>query len=99
MWVHVLIQRAFPGKPQVQHKVIKMAEIVVPSTTSTLKKLEEQLTCAICLDIYTNPKTFSYLHSFCQQCLEGLPLDPQGDNYFISSPLVVMIPSYLNQQE
>ena len=56
------------------------------SSSIALKKLEEQLTCAICLDIYTNPKTLPCLHSFCQQCLEGLPLDPQGDNYFISCP-------------
>ena len=62
--------------------------MAVPSTSSStaLKKLEEQLTCAICLELYTNPKTLPCLHSFCQKCLEGLPLDPQGDNYFISCP-------------
>ena len=65
-----------------------MAEKAVPSMSSStaLKKLEEQLTCAKCLNLYTNPKTLPCLHSFCQQCLEGLPLDPQGDNYFISCP-------------
>ena len=62
--------------------------MAVPSTSSStaLKKLEEQLTCAKCFDLYTNPKTLPCFHSFCQQCLEGLSLDPQGDNYFISCP-------------
>ena len=65
-----------------------MTEKVIPGkgSFSALKKLEEQLTCAICLDLYTNPKILPCFHSFCQQCLEGLPQDPQGDNYFISCP-------------
>ena len=63
-----------------------MAKNAVPSTSSALKKLEEQLTCAICLDLYTSPKILSCFHSFCQQCLESLPQDPQGDNYIISCP-------------
>ena len=54
---------------------------------AALKKLEEQLTCAICLNLYTNPKILSCSHSFCQKCLEGLPQDPQGDNYFICCPI------------
>ena len=53
-----------------------------------LKKIEEQLICAICQDLCTKPKILpNCFHSFCQQCLEGLPQDPQGDNYFISCPI------------
>ena len=63
-----------------------MAEKPVPNNSSALKKLEEQLTCAICLDFYTSPKILSCFHSFCQQCLESLPQDTKGDNYIISCP-------------
>ena len=36
-------------------------------------KLQEKLTCGKCHDLYTNPKTLSCRHSFCQQCIEGIP--------------------------
>ena len=54
--------------------------------SDALKKLEEQLTCPICLDDYTDPKTLLCLHSFCHQCLERLPLDLQGERLFLSCP-------------
>ncbi|XP_011402998.1 PREDICTED: E3 ubiquitin-protein ligase TRIM71-like [Amphimedon queenslandica] len=42
-------------------------EVPVP-----LIKLQEQITCAKCFNVFTKPKTLSCLHSFCQQCIEGL---------------------------
>ena len=35
-----------------------------------LKSLKKQVTCSICLDTYTEPKTISCLHKFCRECLE-----------------------------
>ena len=57
-----------------------------PTLPSALKELEQQLTCPVCLDIYTNPKSLPCLHSFCQHCLEGLPVNPEGNKYYIKCP-------------
>ena len=49
-------------------------------------KLEERLTCPVCLDHYTNPKILPCHHSFCQHCLERLPLDKKNETYYLSCP-------------
>ena len=41
-----------------------------------LVKLQDQLTCGRCHNLYTKPKTLSCHHSFCQQCIEGLAKIP-----------------------
>ena len=58
-----------------------------PSSSSPgLVKLEEQLTCPVCLDLYTNPKTLPCLHSFCEACIERFPQDKEGETYYLSCP-------------
>ena len=48
------------------------------STTATaLQELDGQLTCSVCLDQYTGPKTLPCLHSFCVKCIERLPQEVQ----------------------
>ena len=34
------------------------------------QQIEEEITCSICRDLFTDPKTISCLHTFCKQCIE-----------------------------
>ena len=44
-----------------------------------LKKVADQLTCAICLEDYKHPKLLQCFHVYCKECLERLVLrDQQG---------------------
>ena len=49
---------------------------------SLLKNLKEQVTCSICLDTYTKPKTIACFHTFCCQCLEKHALFSQMQGKF-----------------
>ena len=55
-------------------------------TEQALRKLEDQLTCGICLDSYTEPKLLQCFHVFCKQCLEQLVVrDRQGLSFHCPS--------------
>ena len=43
-----------------------------------LKKLEDQLTCPICLNFFTNSKLLQCFHIFCRGCLEQIVHDDQS---------------------
>ena len=49
---------------------------------SLLKNLEKHVTCSICLDTYTKPKTIACLHTFCLRCLEEHALKTQRQGQF-----------------
>ena len=51
-----------------------MAELPSSSSSSqqALQKLNEQLTCPICLEPYTDPKLLQCFHVFCENCLKPL---------------------------
>ena len=49
---------------------------------SLLKNLKKQVTCSICLDTYTKPKTIACLHTFCCECLEKHALVSQRQGKF-----------------
>ncbi|XP_078376557.1 E3 ubiquitin-protein ligase TRIM45-like [Oculina patagonica] len=47
-----------------------------------LKNLKEHVTCSICLDIYTDPKTIDCLHTFCCECLKKHALTSQRQGFY-----------------
>ena len=47
-----------------------------------VKNLKKQVTCSICLDTYTEPKTISCLHTFCCECLEKHAIENQRRGKF-----------------
>ena len=49
---------------------------------SLLKNLKEHVTCSICLDTFTEPKTISCLHTFCCECLKRHALTTQRHGQF-----------------
>ena len=49
-----------------------------PSATErALKQIEEQVTCGVCLEPYTQPKLLNCFHIFCEKCLQPLVLQGQ----------------------
>ena len=51
-----------------------------------LKKLEKQLNCSICLDIFTDPKLLQCFHVYCRQCLVPLVGRDQQGHLGLSCP-------------
>ena len=51
-----------------------------------LKKLEEELNCAICLDTYTDPKLLQCFHVVCRQCLVKLVVRNQQGQLILTCP-------------
>ena len=49
------------------------------ATKEALSKVEDQLTCPVCLDPYTNPRLLACFHVYCQHCLDRMAVrDRQG---------------------
>ena len=58
-----------------------------PTASEALKNLEQQLTCPVCLDHYTQSRTLPCLHSFCHNCLAHFPVQVEGGKHFITCPV------------
>ena len=56
------------------------------SNREALCKLDNQLTCAICLERYTDPKTLSCHHSYCKNCIDRLPVELDNGRQLVRCP-------------
>ena len=65
--------------------VNKMADQVL-TPFNALDKLQEQLTCPVCLSQFDSPKTLPCLHSFCLKCIQQLPVELEKGKHMISCP-------------
>ena len=63
-----------------------MAESQVAVADKALKKLEDQLTCAVCLDDFKQPKMLNCFHVFCEQCLQRLVVQERQGQVSIRCP-------------
>ena len=52
----------------------------------TLKKVEEELNCSICLDTYSDPKLLQCLHAYCRKCLVKLVVRDQQGQLILTCP-------------
>ena len=66
-----------------------------PTAIKALDEVEKRLNCAVCLDLFTEPKSLPCLHSFCEKCLGNLALLPQGGGHVLSCPVCEASSSYL----
>ena len=51
-----------------------------------IKKLEDQLTCAICLDNFKDPKLLQCFHVYCKDCLQRLVVQDRQGQLSLSCP-------------
>ena len=48
-----------------------MADIDQQGGNPTIEGVREELSCIVCRELFTVPKTLPCLHTFCEKCLEG----------------------------
>ena len=56
------------------------------AVSSKEAKLESQLTCAICLDRYNDPRMLPCAHSYCKDCIDRLPVELENGRHVVKCP-------------
>ena len=56
------------------------------SSNEERKKMEEMVTCSVCLELYNKPKLLACQHSYCEACLQQMHKLLINGAYFIKCP-------------
>ncbi|KAK5973276.1 RING finger protein nhl-1 [Trichostrongylus colubriformis] len=59
------------ARAKVRHLMAQAPNTRPPEFVNPLEKIEQLLTCPICLDRYKQPKLLPCQHTFCYPCLES----------------------------
>ena len=60
---------------------------IVEMAEKTLKNVEQELNCSICLDTYSDPKLLQCFHTYCCKCLVKLVVRDQQGQLILSCPI------------
>lgn len=68
--------------------VFEMAMVTAanPNKDALSRKLQDQVTCGICLDRYTDPRTLPCVHSYCKNCIDRIPVELENGRHVIRCP-------------
>ena len=60
--------------------------LLVMATKDTLKDLQQEVTCPLCLDTFEDPRVLSCQHTYCKSCLDSLISRTRGASLTITCP-------------
>ena len=69
----------------------------VPHGKEALSKLDHELTCGVCWEHYTDLRTLPCNHSYCKDCINRLPVEPDNDGRHIVRCPICRHPTQLSE--
>ena len=68
-------------------------------TDDSYNKMEEEMTCPVCLELYTDPIMLPCSHSLCKQCVNDIKLSTirnreEGESHCLLVCPICFTPSY-----
>ena len=75
--------------------------ILVKMAESPRSKVEEHLTCFVCLKQFKDPKVLPCLHSYCHKCIENLAKNAKSSTFNCPdcrAPVEVRVICFINKE-